>query len=610
MNPGLRYNPLSAPDATIRLLKLHPLPGGTSTSAADIATLSCDIEEHPRENCPPYTALSYVWGDPGHSNEFIVANDTTIQISQTVGDALRRLRSQNKYRWVWVDQLCINQQDEVEKSHQVHQMHRIYSAAAKVVAWLGPADEDTNLIFNLMEETGLRIMRDDCEGVMKLYSGAGKDGSVDLAAAARAFHRFCGRSYWTRIWIIQEFAVARRVTVVCGDHMVDAEVLSAALDEYLIYLPSMSTQPAEDIEKLKRKLALVYTTSLSSYVHNLLGRRFRYQAARTGASTNFDSLLKVVATSLALETDYNWVYSSDPRDRIFALLNLAGDKDHFTAFPDYSMTVEEVYKEVARRILDKGCIDVLMYCQVPRKIDSLPSWVPDWSMEIRHPNSHPIWSTPFQASGSETSRPKFPSDDVLELQGIYVDRIKEIGRTWNPNWLQPINKEEMKAYLKSIRDFCDRSPRIRVGDELADTARIAILDAPSWYDWPPSSRSGSECIEGYEALMQTLDTPSPQKSGQDGENQSTTLDPWYEDEFTRQHTRRSFLTSSGYVGVGPLHAQVGDEVCVFLGGKTAYLVRSREGGFHSLVGEAYVHGIMYGELVKGGDYQTKIYRLD
>lgn len=70
-----------------------------------------------------------------------------------------------------------------------------------------------------------------------------------------------------------------------------------------------------------------------------------------------------------------------------------------------------------------------------------------------------------------------------------------------------------------------------------------------------------------------------------------------------------FLTSTGYVGVGPLDTRVGDEVCVFIGGNAAYLVRLEENKLHSLIGEAYVHGVMYGELLKGDFEQRKLYTL-
>jgi hypothetical protein len=310
-------------------------------------------------------------------------------------------------------------------------------------------------------------------------------------------------------------------------------------------------------------------------------------------------LLKVIATSLSLEVDYNSVYSSDPRDRVFALLNLAADKDHFDTFPDYSMSVEEVYKEAARKMLLQGDIDVLLYCQTPRKIKSLPSWVPDWAMEVRHPCAQPPWSTSFEASGGQVSTPTFPSEELVTLEGIFLDTIKETGAPWDPNWLEKVDKAAVASYVESIRGFCDRSPRIHVGREGAETSRIAILDGTLWFTSVPYPEWGTECAAAVDELLQ-----SPANG-----DESKTIDTWYARTLLRLHTRRAFLTSTGYVGVGPLDTRVGDEVCVFIGGNAMYLVRAEENDLHSLVGEAYVHGVMYGELLKGGFERRKLYTL-
>ncbi|KAF2204775.1 hypothetical protein GQ43DRAFT_355906, partial [Delitschia confertaspora ATCC 74209] len=99
----------------------------------------------PLSSTPPvYEALSYVWGHANPSTErSIVCNGIPdIRVGQNLHDALTRLRKRNRKRFIWVDKLCINQQDEVERGQQVRQMGNIYRTASRVVVWLGRDGDD------------------------------------------------------------------------------------------------------------------------------------------------------------------------------------------------------------------------------------------------------------------------------------------------------------------------------------------------------------------------------------------------------------------------------------------------------------------------------------
>jgi hypothetical protein len=595
MYSDIKYDQLEDPDHWIRLIKLEPSPSGSTSEPDRPDLLVCNIEEYIRGDSQPYTALSYVWESPDSPKRLVSIDGAKTDISSTVENALRRLRFRNKPRWLWVDQLCINQADEMEKSHQVHQMHHIYREADQVIAWLGNGDESSDLICRLMRDTGRALRSNDLDALQKLYSGGKEAGSIDIEAAKAAFHAFCERRYWQRLWIMQEFAVGRRIAIACGDWIVKYDLMDQTLDAPSIVQRRAQKKPIDGLERLIRNLNYVYSTPLNSYVYSLFTRRWHYDYTPDGESPRGQPFLQVVAVSLTLEVDYNVVYATDPRDRIFALLNLAGDRDHFNLFPDYSLTVEEVYREAACKILEQGTIDVLMYCQRPRKLAMLPSWVPDWSMDVLHPNAQAPWDAPFKASGTYTAIPKFSKFDTATFEGIHVDKVQEIGTTWDPNWLKPISRTAVKQWVKSIRGFCDISPRIRVGEERLDAARIGILDSPTWNSTRPYQGWGSQCADDVENL-QRFGT----EEGEKGEDASSAEESFYAFALMRMHTRRVFMTSTGFVGVGPLDMQPGDEVCILLGGKVPYLLRPQGNESYTLVGEAYVHGIMHGELFKGG----------
>lgn len=83
-----------------------------------------------------HEALPHVWGNPEPSKE-IQVNSSICRVGPNLHSALRHLRSENQLRRLWVDAVCINQQDDAEKSHQVAQMGQAYSGAEQTIAWLG-----------------------------------------------------------------------------------------------------------------------------------------------------------------------------------------------------------------------------------------------------------------------------------------------------------------------------------------------------------------------------------------------------------------------------------------------------------------------------------------
>lgn len=134
-----RYKPLEGPDS-IRLLVLAP--------CSEDRRLHCQLVHTTLSSCPAYEALSYVWGEPesGYGVFCEVGNFETIRkITPNLAGALYKLQCADRPRFLWVDSLCIDQDNVVERSHQVTKMGDIYAQAQRVVIWLG---EDTDLMVN------------------------------------------------------------------------------------------------------------------------------------------------------------------------------------------------------------------------------------------------------------------------------------------------------------------------------------------------------------------------------------------------------------------------------------------------------------------------------
>lgn len=103
---------------------------------------------------PEYETLSYRWGDPEPKLPINVCGEQ-LGVTRNLYDALFRLRRPDKRRAIWIDQLCINQNDNVEKAAQVRLMRAIYSSCTICNIWLDeiPPDvalEDAQTVFEFL----------------------------------------------------------------------------------------------------------------------------------------------------------------------------------------------------------------------------------------------------------------------------------------------------------------------------------------------------------------------------------------------------------------------------------------------------------------------------
>ena len=141
-----------------RLLKLHPGSGTTDLECnlfccsismhlgSEEADSECSVQALSSPSPEPYEALSYTWGPPGGNFSIkILAHGEAyrICIRANLDAALRHLRSSTEHKFFWIDALCINQQDDDEKSLQIQFMSEIYNQATDVCVWLGVEEDDS-----------------------------------------------------------------------------------------------------------------------------------------------------------------------------------------------------------------------------------------------------------------------------------------------------------------------------------------------------------------------------------------------------------------------------------------------------------------------------------
>jgi hypothetical protein len=157
-----KYEPLNLVAGEIRLLTL--LPGAPT----DPIRVFIHAERLPVNTweAPPYEALSYVWGRQCGAERATVAVkptngdglDTHIEVAENLKACLPYLRYRRRPRVLWIDTICIDQSNVVEKGHCVKRMAEIYNSAARVIIWLGPESPSSTNAMKVMEWLGSKVI--------------------------------------------------------------------------------------------------------------------------------------------------------------------------------------------------------------------------------------------------------------------------------------------------------------------------------------------------------------------------------------------------------------------------------------------------------------------
>lgn len=178
------YTPLDSNLSQIRRLILQP---GTFDDP-----LHAQLDVVSLDEGPEYEALSYVWGCPTPPKTLNLSNKV-VSIGSNLDSALRHLRHPSAPRTLWVDAVCINQDDLDERAAQVALMRRVYSCASTVVIWLGPAADNSDAAMQSIDRFD--------KAYWQTYE------------FQMQFMEILFRPWFTRIWTVQEFVMARHSIV-------------------------------------------------------------------------------------------------------------------------------------------------------------------------------------------------------------------------------------------------------------------------------------------------------------------------------------------------------------------------------------------------------------
>jgi hypothetical protein len=378
----------------------HPQmdPTGGGSRHNDIAGFHANFE-----------ALSYTWGsaeDPEVAyvevfhprTEVSTTPLPTLKIGQNLACALRHLRYVDTLRVLWVDAICINQQDLEERATQVVRMGNIYKFARRVVVWLGPRSENSGLAISTLAFLGKQVE------VNKIYGRSPAPGcSQPLWYTAsyalpyteeiwEAIHDLLELPWFKRLWILQEIQLASQdSTMMCGN------------DEISWYLFRRSIKCLYAKQKgVPRKLSTLLPNidRLSMY---LIGSRLQ--------------------RLLAISRERKCAESSD---KVYAILGLVPPVIASKIRPNYSISPADVYKSTfLEHVSLVHRLELLVTCDIRgQKTVGLPSWVPDWSGDI---SEEVGFFTDSYCTGYSSSQIRFLPPDTLEVTGVRCLTISTVG---------------------------------------------------------------------------------------------------------------------------------------------------------------------------------------
>jgi hypothetical protein len=414
------YTPLSNHD--IRLLKVADRNDricGTiiNKSLEDIESSSPSV---------PYYAISYTWGDQTPSDKIWLSETEYLPLTATAASVLTHVTCDD---YIWIDSVCIDQNNPVEKASQLGLMWDIYKGATCVLAWPGGCEDGGDVAMELLFDYAYDAITKDLTGRKSVQlswpsteetldgdefalpwmladsdSGGDDDDDDDGSALPSTFslHRerwaalskFMDRPWFRRAWVTQELVAAREVSLVMGGWVAMRSDVRARWK----YLNSRTNGLCLDwknvvgiIDELRRggylsMLEIVDETKPCSQpilpcAVEVISRVANLKPARDDKRPTFqDNVLNTMGSE-----------ASEPRDKIFVVASMSATSHDDDLTLDYTSSVQEIYINATRRLMLRDpCLLTLHMAGIgwKNRMPGLPSWVPDYSVSRRSGTRH------------------------------------------------------------------------------------------------------------------------------------------------------------------------------------------------------------------------------
>jgi Heterokaryon incompatibility protein (HET) len=587
----------------------------------------------------------------------ILCNDQAFSVPPNLGDALLELRQSGFTEWLWVDAICIDRSNAEERVGQVSIMGQIYKSAIETVAWLGKDEsglDDVQWGINIMIPRLLQRGPACWDSrPLKVQELRAIFGAEDLNRRVIGIKTFLAtRTWFVRAWVAQEVALAPSVCLLAGHRhfsWTDLTNLSIVLAKVPLdnkFVPRSrelnesfsSTKASLENLQVFRDLIPRQVAGHASLPVPELHETYRFLETRYGAKTELELAAAWLAYLLSLVRPME---STERHDKIYSIIGMAkffSSKIDELVTPDYSQPVESVYTSVtATLLLNSRYLSTLgQVADISTKqLTDLPSWVIDYSCVN---TTNPILefgksqATHFDASLT-SELPPFPrriEGTKLTLIGAKFDHITMVSPvTFSEVLEDPCRLEEFLNFVGNLPErYLDGQPRTEL------LWRAMMMDSEETaqsINYPPASSfarrfqswiidliglwvadavqkgmeidAASDSARQFFALLYSNTKIEVPKEIQ-GDAEAFTLYhrkrmlPFVRSIEAKVSGRKPFQTGNKLVGMGLCSIQADDQVWLIRDSRTPMILRPKSGTQHFLlVGEAYLHGFMHGEML-------------
>lgn len=516
---------------------------------------------------------------------------------------LRHLRFKEVERTLWIDALCINQDDVDERTEQVQKMRRIYSLADQVLAWLGEAADGSDEAIPAIEDIAAKLSGRPIATIS--LQELREIGIQPEAINWTAIWKLCERPYWSRVWIIQElmsYHPNAKHLFGCGKQWLS----KSAMQTFWMWLQFLNgiSFVLEGGEVLDPARIKGERGNPPAWHMIITGQMFHDTP---------DGSLDAPWTPQSLPwllTSTRSFQATDQRDKIYALLGISTSDGEL--IPDYSKTTEAVLIDYINHSISK---EQNLRCLLGNKLrpcmSTGPSWVPDlygeeakgmaWGYDPDNWNK-------FRPAGDSKSLISFDgSMGRLKVKGFRLGVLVDTVGPFLSNIKFAIRMDlgegseasqvgvGIYPHLDRFRQFWPHMP----AHLQAVLWRTLVLDQDFEAYPDPTTPAPPELGDMFQILLGFRSVPD------DDDDFDA---PGYHLR-ARRYCRRLemsleqaiydrcfFWSDTGWMGLGCFGARPGDVAVVLFGGPLCFVLRPCEGETEfKLVGDAYVHGAMRGD---------------
>ncbi|EPE24876.1 hypothetical protein GLAREA_11457 [Glarea lozoyensis ATCC 20868] len=581
------YKPLSAGE--IRLLKVDKIE----------PDIEITIEEVNLDANPSYITLSYCWEGQKPSKTIIV-NESRLLVTKNVHEILHTMYTLNHGDYFWIDAVCIDQENVLEKTVQIPMMTEIYSRCMKGVAWVGPQDPSITKAVVYMPELVSKMRGYPTTPALSIISELFVS-EFEVNPDFLGFGNLLKRPWFRRIWVVQEFVLPCKVELLCGLDFVDPDLLHFILDNDFFFSRLVSHEILHYGQKIGDWAGTTITTGIRGYIKMCQLRASKIDIGASWTGFNFMEVLGMLSDLSAL----------DGHDKVYGVLGILERYWRDNLVADYSIEVGKLYTSAfALHLRKEGRPSFLNFVCPAKTLVGLPSWCtnlltpcdPDSLMFPRGtggPYSSPdpdyragivkdgVLSYPRPSVSDSSCNTE---NSILNISGFILDCVAQVVL---PGPL--LDKDENSSF--EWMSECMRLSQ-RKGLSPLDVKRTheRTISAGRYYKdhkWSPIS----DLYGLYHSHVRY------------GPGTNAALMERTARRILRQmpvRGRTYFSTEGGSVGLGSSLVRPGDNICIFYNEPTPYIIRALSAGsdHYSFIGEAYVDGVMHGEALESEKAQN------